>query len=65
MRSATVIAWLGLALLSACNKPQPSDEIRPVRTITAVAGSEGEPVSLTGHIRAERSKASRSASMAA
>ena len=52
MRSATVIAWLGLALLSACNKPQPSDEIRPVRTVTAVAGSEGEPVSLTGHIRA-------------
>ena len=52
MRSATVAAWLGLALLSACNKPPPTAEIRPVRTVTAVAGSEGEPVSLTGHIRA-------------
>jgi membrane fusion protein, multidrug efflux system len=53
MRSATVLACLGLALLCACNKaPQPAAEIRPVRTVTAVAGSDGEPVSLTGHIRA-------------
>jgi RND family efflux transporter MFP subunit len=52
MRSATVLACLGLALLCACDKPQPAAEIRPVRTVTAVAGSDGEPVSLTGHIRA-------------
>ena len=41
-----------MALLAACDKPQPAAEIRPVRTVTAVAGSDGEPVSLTGHIRA-------------
>ena len=38
--------------MAACDKPQPAAEIRPVRTVTAVAGSDGEPVSLTGHIRA-------------
>ena len=55
MKSATVLACLGLALLCACNKaPPPPPEIRPVRTITAVAGSDGEPVSLTGHIRAQK-----------
>jgi len=43
---------LALILLGACDKPQPTAEIRPARTVTAVAGSEGEPVSLTGHIRA-------------
>jgi RND family efflux transporter MFP subunit len=52
MRSATIVPWLALALLGACDKPQPAVEIRPVRTVTAVAGSDGEPVSLTGHIRA-------------
>jgi RND family efflux transporter MFP subunit len=53
MRSATVLTCLGLALLCACDKASPpSAEIRPVRTVTAVAGSDGEPVSLTGHIRA-------------
>jgi membrane fusion protein, multidrug efflux system len=52
MRPAVVVALLGLALLGACDKPQPADEIRPVRTVTAVGGAEGEPVSLTGHIRA-------------
>ena len=54
MRSATVVAILGLALLAACDKPQPAAEIRPVRTVTATAGTEGEPVSLTGHIRAQK-----------
>ena len=54
MRSATVLACMGLALLGACDKPQPAAEIRPVRTVTAIAGSEGEPVSLTGHIRARK-----------
>jgi membrane fusion protein, multidrug efflux system len=52
MRSATIVAWLALALLAACDKPPPAAEIRPVRTVAAVAGSDGEPVSLTGHIRA-------------
>src|SRR5262245_9718704 len=54
MRSAAVFAWLGLALLGGCDKPQPVAEIRPVRTVTAVAGSDGELVSLTGHIRAQK-----------
>src|SRR5262249_2078185 len=54
MRSAAVFAWLGLALLAACDKPEPATEIRPVRTVTAIAGSDGEPVSLTGHIRAQK-----------
>jgi RND family efflux transporter MFP subunit len=41
-----------VVLLAGCDKPQPVAEIRPVRTVTAIAGSDGEPVSLTGHIRA-------------
>jgi membrane fusion protein, multidrug efflux system len=58
MRSADLFALLALALLAACDKPQPAAEIRPVRTVTAIAGSDGVPVSdgelvsLTGHIRA-------------
>jgi RND family efflux transporter MFP subunit len=43
-----------LALVGGCDKPQPAAEIRPVRTVTAVAGSEGELVSLTGHIHAQK-----------
>jgi RND family efflux transporter MFP subunit len=54
MRSPAVIGLLALALVSGCDKPQPAAEIRPVRTVTAVAGSEGELVSLTGHIRAQK-----------
>jgi hypothetical protein len=52
MRSAAIVACLGLVLLGACDKPQPAAEIRPVRTVTASTGSDGEPVSLTGHIHA-------------
>jgi RND family efflux transporter MFP subunit len=52
MRSPATAALLALALLTACDKPQPVAEIRPVRTVTAVAGLDGEAVSLTGHIRA-------------
>jgi membrane fusion protein, multidrug efflux system len=52
MRSPALFALLALALLAACDKPQPAAEIRPIRTVTAVAGLDGEPVSLTGHIRA-------------
>jgi membrane fusion protein, multidrug efflux system len=54
MRSVAVGAFLGVVLLAGCEKPQPVAEIRPVRTVTAIAGSEGEPVSLTGHIRAQK-----------
>ena len=54
MRSAAVVGVLALALLGGCDKPQPAAEIRPVRTVTAVAGSDGELVSLTGHIRARK-----------
>jgi membrane fusion protein, multidrug efflux system len=47
------LAGFGLALLAACNKaPAPQAEIRPVRTVTAAALTEGEPISVTGHIRA-------------
>ena len=52
MRSVAVGAFIGVVLLAGCDKPQPVAEIRPVRTVTAIAGSDGEPVSLTGHIRA-------------
>jgi RND family efflux transporter MFP subunit len=51
--TAAAVAWLGLILLCACNKQPPAPaEIRPVRTVTAVAHAEGEPVSVTGQIRA-------------
>ncbi|MDR3532094.1 MAG: efflux RND transporter periplasmic adaptor subunit [Rhodopila sp.] len=53
VKSAAALAWLGLALLGACHaKPPPTPDIRPVRTVVATARPEGEPVSLTGHIRA-------------
>src|SRR5579863_5876647 len=53
MRSKAAFAGLALALLAACDKaPPPQAEIRPVRTVIAVARAEGEPVSVTGHIRA-------------
>jgi RND family efflux transporter MFP subunit len=47
------LAWLGLDLLRTGGGPPvlPPD-IRPVRTIVAAGRAEGEPVSLTGHIRA-------------
>src|SRR5581483_11714101 len=51
--NAAAMAILGLALLAACNKqPPPPAAIRPVRTVTAVAHAEGEPLSVTGQIRA-------------
>jgi multidrug efflux pump subunit AcrA (membrane-fusion protein) len=52
-RAAAALASLGLILLAACNKQPPTPaEIRPVQTVTAVAHAEGEPVSVTGQIRA-------------
>ena len=53
MKPVIALAWLGLILLSACDKPPPSPaEIRPVRTVLATPQREGEAVTLTGHIRA-------------
>ncbi len=54
MKSAAIVVGLCFALLGACGKPPPpaAAEIRPVRTVVAVANAEGEEVSLTGHIRA-------------
>ena len=65
MRSWVLLLMLGLAL-TGC-KPEdapvgqfgsgggsvsPPPDIRPVRTVVATVHAEGEPVSLTGHIRA-------------
>ncbi|MDR3531772.1 MAG: efflux RND transporter periplasmic adaptor subunit [Rhodopila sp.] len=53
---AAALAWAALALLAACDAkaPPPVPEIRPVRAAVATARTEGEPVSLTGHIRARK-----------
>ena len=53
MKPVPALIWLSLALLTAGGaSPPPSPEVRPVRTIVATRSTEGEPVSLTGHIRA-------------
>ena len=53
MKPVPALIWLSLALLTASGaSPPPSPEVRPVRTIVATRSTEGEPVSLTGHIRA-------------
>jgi membrane fusion protein, multidrug efflux system len=47
------LAWVGVDLLrTGGGPPMLPPDIRPVRTIIAAAHAEGEPVSLTGHIRA-------------
>ncbi len=53
-KSAAALALAALAFLAACDAkaPPPAAEIRPVRTVVALARTAGEPVSLTGHIRA-------------
>ena len=53
MHSAVVLAVLGLTLFGfgGGSAPPPPD-IRPVRTVIATPHAAGEPVSLTGHIRA-------------
>src|ERR1700752_968635 len=53
MKPVAVFVCLGLVLLSACDKKAPpAAEIRPVRTVVATVQAEGEPVTVTGHIRA-------------
>ena len=53
MKPAPALVWLSLALLTAGGaSPAPSPDARPVRTIVATRNTGGEPVSLTGHIRA-------------
>jgi membrane fusion protein, multidrug efflux system len=57
LKAASAFAWLGLALLVsgaalAGETLPPPPDIRFVRTVVATARAEGEPVSLTGHIRA-------------
>ena len=53
MIAATALAWLGFSLFGfgGGSAPPPPD-IRPVRTVVATLHAAGEPVSLTGHIRA-------------
>lgn len=53
MKSATTVACLGLVLFACvgASAPPPPD-IRPVRTVVVALSAEGEPVSLTGHVRA-------------
>jgi RND family efflux transporter MFP subunit len=53
MYPAAVLAWFGLILFAAQAAPiTPPEEARPVRTVVATVRAEGEPVSVTGHIRA-------------
>ena len=55
MRSTATLGWLGLALFGSvalCSAYAQPAEVRPVRTVVATPHAEGEPVSLTGHIRA-------------
>jgi RND family efflux transporter MFP subunit len=49
--AAALVAILAL-LATAGASPPPSPDVRSVRTIVATRNTEGEPVSLTGHIRA-------------
>jgi RND family efflux transporter MFP subunit len=53
MKPAYALPMLGLVLLIVGGAaPPPAPDIRPVRTVVAGVRTEGEPVSLTGHIRA-------------
>jgi RND family efflux transporter MFP subunit len=53
MNSATALAFLGFTLFgSGGGSAPPPPDVRPVRTVVATLRAEGEPVSLTGHIRA-------------
>jgi membrane fusion protein, multidrug efflux system len=53
MKPVIALAWLGLILLGGCDKASPPPpEIRPVRIVLTSSQTEGEAVTLTGHIRA-------------
>jgi RND family efflux transporter MFP subunit len=50
------ILWTALivAAVTGCDKPAPpTQQARPVRTVTVQRGAEGETISLTGHVRAK------------
>ena len=50
----TGLVLIGVIFLVGCNKPTPPvPEVRPVRTVTVQRSAGGEPVSLTGQIRAQ------------
>ena len=55
---ASTLAVIGGALLAGCDDREAAapPEIRLVRTVVAEARSDGEPVSVTGHIRARHEK---------
>ncbi|MGO9483910.1 MAG: efflux RND transporter periplasmic adaptor subunit [Rhodomicrobium sp.] len=55
---APILALLSCALLPGCESKEapPAPEIRPVRSIVADPRSEGELISVTGHIRARTEK---------
>jgi RND family efflux transporter MFP subunit len=51
---AKPIAFVGLALLGACGEaPLPAEQVRPVRAVTVERRVTGEPVGLTGQVRAQ------------
>lgn len=53
MKTAAAFACAGLAMFACAGAgASPETDVRAVRTVVAVARAEGEPVSLTGHIRA-------------
>lgn len=53
MKSASAFAGLGFVLVvTVAASPALPTDIRPVRTVIVTPNAEGEPVSLTGHIRA-------------
>jgi len=50
----TGLVLIGVIFLVGCNQPTPpAPEVRPVRTVTVQRRAGGEPVSLTGQIRAQ------------
>jgi membrane fusion protein, multidrug efflux system len=53
MNAAAALAWLGVTLFGfSWGSAPPPPDVRPVRTAVATLHPVGEPVSLTGHIRA-------------
>lgn len=54
LKSRIIAAGVVAAVLSGCQEHAPPEAgIRPVRAITVERNAEGEPVSFTGHVRAQ------------